>query len=67
MIGFEELLSHMGPSSSIKDCYDPICHIVEYSYSEPISCDGDHASQRLSCSCMIGFEQLLSPQGHDPP
>jgi len=64
MIGFEDLLTHMGPSSSIKDSYDIICHIVEYSYCEPISFDSDQASQRLSCSCMIGCEELLSLNGH---
>jgi len=29
MIGLKELLSHTGPSSSIKDCYNLICHITE--------------------------------------
>lgn len=63
MIGFEELLSHTGPSSLINDCYDIVCHILEYSYSEPISFDSDNASQRLLCHCKIGFEELLSPMG----
>jgi len=67
VIGFlEELLSRMWPSPSIKDCYDLICHIVEYSFSEPISCDSDHASQRLLCACMISFEECLSPKGYHP-
>jgi len=56
MIGFEELLSPVGPSWSIKDSYDPSWHIVEHSYSKPISFDNDHTSPRLLCYCMIGFE-----------
>jgi len=64
MIGFEELLSHIGWSSSIKDCNDLICHIIEYFNSEPISFDSNHTSLRLLCCCMIGLEELLSPKGH---
>ena len=53
-----------GPSSSITDCYDLICHILEYSL---MSCNlswHDHASQRLSCSRVISYKALCSHSGH---